>query len=229
MSKSYLRTAILGLGVFATFVIAAKDTPETGDVDQRTYKYDILREGVTVGSHQVQVWYGNDYTRVECSSIIEVGLLGLTFYRFRYESTEEWDDRGLRRLQVRVDDDGQRADIDGSRVGNLFKWTKNDTDPISHEMPVYPTNHWNSNVVSQTQVLNTLTGSMNRVSIQSHEEEVPVSDENLGDVKAFRYQGDLRLDTWYDSSGRWMGMRFKGRDGSTIEYRCRNCNTWKSL
>ena len=39
----------------------------------------------------------------------------------------------------------------------------------------------------------------------------------------FAYSGDLQNEVWYDDAGRWVKMRFKGRDGSTIEYVCRRC------
>jgi len=220
---------LLGLCIALPAGLAAPQPAGIAGVEQQTYEYEILRKGVPVGSHQVQVQYDDGHTRVVCRSHIKIGLLGLTFYRFRYESEEEWDEQGLRRLLVRVDDDGERLDIDGHRRGDRFDWTINDVDSKSHEMPVYPTNHWNPTVLFQTRVLNTLTGSMNRVSIQPHQEQVAIGDQSLGAVKSYRYSGELRLDTWYDVSGRWVGMRFKGRDGSTIEYRCRNCRPRKSL
>ena len=126
MSKPCLRTAIFCLSFFVSFVVIASNATPAGDVDQSVFEYDILREGKTVGSHLVLLRYHDDHTLVESSSIIEVGLFGLTFYRFRYESIEKWDDRGLRRLQVRVDDDGESMDIDGRRVGDSFTWTIND-------------------------------------------------------------------------------------------------------
>ncbi len=209
--------------------LTASQTADTAGVGPETYEYEILRKGTPVGTHQVQVQHHGDHTRVVCRSHIRIRFLGLTFYRFRYESEEEWDAEGLRRLLVRVNDDGERLEIDGHRRGDLFDWTINDTDSKSHGMPVYPTNHWNSAVLSQTRVLNTLTGVMNHVAIQPYQEQMPVFDRTMGEVRKYRYSGELRLETWYDVSGRWMGMRFAGRDGSTIEYRCRNCGDRQSL
>lgn len=229
MSAIIRLPVLLGLCVFLPAGLAAYQPADVAGVAQETYEYEILRKGVPVGSHEVQVRHHDDHTRVVCRSHLRIGLLGLTFYRFRYESEEEWDEQGLRRLLVRVNDDGERLEIDGHRRGDRFDWTINDADSKSHKMPVYPTNHWNPAVLSQTWVLNTLTGGINRVSIQPHREGQPVFDRTRGEVKQYRYSGELRLDTWYDIGGRWMGMRFEGRDGSTIEYRCRNCQGRQSL
>lgn len=223
MSAFIRLSVLLGLCIVLPAGLAAPQPVGGASVRQETYEYEILRKGRPVGSHQVQVQHHDGHTRVVCRSHIKIGLLGLTFYRFRYESEEEWDDQGLRRLLVRVDDDGERLEIDGHRSGDRFGWTINDADSKSHEMPVYPTNHWNPTVLSQTRVLNTLTGSINRVSIHPPQEETLIGNQALAAVKKYHYSGELRLESWYGIDGRWMGMRFEGRDGSIIEYRCRNC------
>ena len=220
-TKRFSLLALLGCLISSS--VAATLNANKGQVKHSLYEYDILREGVPVGSHVIEVEYHDALTRVVSRSLIEIGFLGFTFYRFQYESIEKWDDQGLQQLSVRVDDDGQRLEIDGRRNGDRFSWSTNNADSKSHEMPVFPTNHWNPSVLKQEKVLNTLTGSMNRVYIRPHEEEFLVFGRVTGEIEQFRYDGELRLDAWYDSSGRWMGMRFKGKDGSTIEYICRSC------
>ena len=46
-----------------------------------------------------------------------------------------------------------------------------------------------------------------------------------GPVMATRYaySGELQTEVWYDECGRWVKMRFAGRDGSIIDYVCRQC------
>ena len=34
----------------------------------------------------------------------------------------------------------------------------------------------------------------------------------------YRYDGDIKMDQWFDDRGRWVKVSFKGSDGSTIEY-----------
>ena len=94
----------------------------------------------------------------------------------------------------------------------------------STEAPIIPTNHWNANVVRQKRVLNTLTGNVNNVTLVAKGREAIATER--GDVVATRYAytGDL-VDTevWYDDAGRWVKLRFMGRDGTPIEYVCRRC------
>ena len=90
-------------------------------------------------------------------------------------------------------------------------------------MPLFPTNHWNANVVNERVVLNTLTGELNRVEIISRGVETLKSRH--GEIKGQRYSytGDLDTEVWYDQKGRWVGMEFKGKDGSIITYVCQQC------
>ena len=34
----------------------------------------------------------------------------------------------------------------------------------------------------------------------------------------YRYEGDVKMDQWFDDRGRWVKMAFAGSDGSAIEY-----------
>jgi len=186
------------------------------------HRYTILREGSEVGQHEVRRERVGGETRVRSSSRIDVSLLGLALYRFRYDAQEVWDQTGLARLEVRVDDDGEAFRLAGERSGQGFTWTS-DAGTGRHPIPLFPTNHWNAEVLKQGQVLNTLTGGVNRVSIAQAGSET--LDLPGGQVRAqrYRYSGDLDLDAWYDDRGQWLGMRFKGSDGSQIRYLCSTC------
>jgi hypothetical protein len=34
----------------------------------------------------------------------------------------------------------------------------------------------------------------------------------------FQLRGDVRLDTWYDPTPEWVGLRFTAHDGSVVVY-----------
>jgi hypothetical protein len=185
-------------------------------------RYTILRGGAEVGSHEVRREVTGGQTRVRSSTRIDVRLLGLELYRFRYDAQEVWDQAGLTRLEVRVDDDGKAFTLRGERQGKGFAWTS-DAGPGQHPLPLFPTNHWDPKVLEQGQVLNTLTGGLNRVDIVRAGPETLDLPGGKVRVQRYRYTGDLSLDAWYDDRGQWLGMRFEGRDGSEIRYLCANC------
>ena len=87
-----------------------------------------------------------------------------------------------------------------------------------------PTNHWNNTVLGHVRVLNTLTGNVNKVKLVPKGQEMIFTER--GDVSANRYAytGDLEdTEVWYDELGRWVKLRFLGRDGTPVEYVCQKC------
>jgi hypothetical protein len=191
-------------------------------------QFDIYREGRHIGTHTISHSHRGDLLVVEARTRISVRLLGFEFYRFEYDARESWDEHGLLQLVASVDDDGQKASLDGQRQGDRFVWSDGETTR-SHAMPVYPTNHWNIGVLGQEAVLNTLTGEINSVTIHDEGEESLVLTDSSLPATRYRYDGQLQLESWYDRAGRWLAMRFTVDDGSTIHYRCSNCTAQARL
>lgn len=194
--------------------------------DEMRHSYDILRNGKPVGTHRLELARQGELTQVRVESRIDVKVLGIPVYRLRYQADETWDAQGLLQLDVTADKGGEALRLSGRRDGRLFTWTTNDGSRRDAALPLYPTNHWNAGVLEQEQVLNTLTGVVNQVEIaRLGEERLMLPSASGASVVAdrFRYSGGLRLESFYDRSGRWLGMRFAADDGSTIEYLCRDC------
>ncbi|MCG6867624.1 MAG: DUF6134 family protein [Gammaproteobacteria bacterium] len=209
----------MALLVFAGFASS------TVQAESRHLLFDILRNGKPIGEHELMIERMGSETHVVARSAIDVTLLGFPLYRMRYEARERWDEQGIRDLTVEVDDDGRETRIVGQRREDRFFWSDLDGREYSVPMPVFPTNHWNPKVLETDRVLNTLTGQMNRVSIATDDDAIVRKTRSNADTEldVYRYEGDLNLQSWYDTNGLWHGLRFKGRDGSDIEYVCRNC------
>ncbi len=190
----------------------------SGENAATTHHYEILRNGSPVGTHRVDLKRQPRYTEVRAQTRIDIRLLGLSLYRFLYTAEELWDEQGLLRLTVSLDDDGKQSRLDGERSDGVFRWTVDGGETRRQPLPVFPTNHWNSGILAQRQVLNTLTGKLNIVDISPADPE-----PGFDGARTFRYRGELQLTSWYDRRGNWLGMRFEGEDGATIEYRCRDC------
>ena len=184
--------------------------------------FDVLREEDKVGFHRVKFSEELDGLKVQINFKIEIDFLFLTAYQFKYQSEAKWADGQLDQLKIKVDDDGDEFELTANRQNNLIH-VVGTNETFKTTSPLFPTNHWNAAVLGQTRVLNTLTGKINNVSILSKGIET-VSTKN-GPIKATRYvySGDLDNEVWYDDLGRWVKMRFKASDGSTINYVCKSC------
>ncbi len=185
-------------------------------------RFEVRRNGDAVGFHTVRFeHFGSDLivrTRFE----IAITVLAIPVYTYLYTSTDVWRRGCLVALTAEVDDNGARVSVRANREGEALR-----VDGPRGSMLVppstFPTNHWHSGVLGSRQVLNTLTGTLDTVSITERQPiTVPVNGAERS-VRHFEYSGDLRNDVWYDDQGRWLGMRFSGRDGSRIDVVCVRC------
>jgi len=186
-------------------------------------RFDVLRDGDPVGYHLVNFRKTENGLQVESRSSIEVKLLFLTAYRFRYRSIETWHGGTLSSLSASTNDNGKFSHVEAVRDGATLKVRSGEDDWQAPNLAL-PTTHWNMAQTNAPAVLNTLTGRLNRVSVTDAGLETVALAEGTRQARRFTYSGDLKVESWYDSAGRWVKLRFLAEDGSTIEYVCRRCD-----
>ena len=185
-------------------------------------RFDVLRNGRPAGEHTVRFAYGESGVSVDSTFELAVDLLFVTVFRYQYRSLAWWQDGQLHSITTTVNDNGSSVVL--SAVRDDARLTiQSGGAKYSVEAPVYPTNHWNAEVITQKRVLNTLTGNINDVKIKAAGEEAVETERGTIPAIRYVYTGDLQTEVWYDAIGRWVKMRFEARDGSTIEYVCRLC------
>jgi Domain of unknown function (DUF6134) len=184
--------------------------------------FDVHRNGEKVGFHRVRFDGGGEALTVESNFQLRIEVLFVPVFRYAYRSEGRWRDGRLESLHVTLDDDGKRSALNAIRDGDIMRINQGDRT-YTTRAPLYPTNHWNAGVLVQDRVLNTLTGRLNAVRIEPVARETVTTERGTNPATRYAYSGDLETEVWYDDAGRWVKMRFAGRDGSTIEYICRRC------
>ncbi|MEQ8665779.1 MAG: DUF6134 family protein [Rhodospirillales bacterium] len=188
--------------------------------------FDVERKGDVIGTHEVSFHDTGeaDDRRLVVDARFNIAIPFLIFegYTYTYQSAEEWTSEGLDYLQAEVDDNGDRWQVSAVRQGDMIV-VHGPAGVTLTPAPVYPTNHWNPNVLDEVRVLNTITGTIDQVTISPVGEEQVATE--LGTITAtrYRYAGDLETEVLYDRHGRWVGMSFAGKDGARINYLCRRC------
>ncbi len=188
----------------------------------RELKFDVLRNGREAGQHSVRFDRKGSVLTVDSDFQLQIDLLFVTIFQYRYQAREEWRDGQLDQMTVQVDDDGTPVSLDVERRGNRLT-VRNGEDTYGVDAPIFPTNHWHAGVIGDRRVLNTLTGRVNRVIIQPIGRETIPTESGPVTATRYAYTGELETEVWYDDAGRWVKMRFAGRDGSIIDYVCRRC------
>jgi hypothetical protein len=184
--------------------------------------FDVYREDSKAGFHWVKFIKMGERLGVESNFQLKIDFLFFTAFQYDYQSTATWANGQLHRLNATIDDDGELFSVLAVRKSDLFQLNVPD-GVVSVDAPLYPTNHWNPAVVEQVRVLNTLTGKINNVQIKAQNKESVLTENGTIEATRYAYSGDLETEVWYDDAGRWVKMRFKARDGSTINYVCRRC------
>ena len=140
-----------------------------------------------------------------------------------YKRQGLWKGGELERLHAKVSDDGQLFTMLVKRIESKMHVELQDQS-YTTVAPIVPTNHWNSHVLKYNRVLNTLTGKVNEVKLISKGRELVSSERGEVAANRYLYTGDLEdTEVWYDDAGRWVKLRFLGRDGTPVEYVCQKC------
>lgn len=184
--------------------------------------FSVLRNGKEVGTHEVRFKRSGEDVIVTSQFELKIRALAINFYKYNYTSVAKWNGATLKQLKTDVSDNGKKSRVEAKRKGDsLSVKAKNASAKI--DGPVFLTTHWNPNVVKSSKVLNTITGRINNVSIKAVGKEKVQTERGLATATRYRYSGDLQTEAWYDSKGRWLKLRFKADDGSTIEFQCKSC------
>ena len=218
-------TVVVG-AAFAAF-IAVGSHARAGNVDPfslygNTLVFDVIRKGDKVGTHRVDFRRDGGDIVADTTFDVTLRVLSLPIYEYKYTSTETWYDGTFGALSATTDDNGT---VSGTRV------EKNGEDLLidgpkgqaTAPLGTFPTTHWNSNVVGTDKIINTITGEVNEVRMEDRGIGVVAAGHGTLKARHFAYTGDLLTEVWYDNDGRWVKMRFLGKDGTPIEYRCREC------
>lgn len=186
-------------------------------------RFTVWRDDNRIGAHRVQFRRDGDGLDVQVDFQVRVRFLGITAYRFEYQSSSAWQGATMQSLDATVDDDGRQGAVSARRYGQdvVVDGTRGLRRLAG---PLFPSDHWHPGVIGQTRILNTLTGGVGDVEMDL------VGRENIstahGEIAADRYlfSGDLHdVDVWYDRDGRWVKLRFLTEGGELIEYRCEQC------
>ena len=202
---------------------ATGTAPELASRWQRLYgdtiEFVVLRNGREVGHYRTEFDYRGRQLRVASTMELQVRWL-LWRYRYSYRADEYWRDDQLQGLRAEIDDDGEITRFEFERRGQSLIDQQGEQLPL----PVLASHHYNIAVLQQGQVLNTLTGRLNRFEVDDLGMEVLALVDGELQARRYRYRGELHdTEVWYDNDGRWVGLRFNDPRGAQLEFRCRSC------
>ncbi len=216
VNTALLRPAALAFGLCLLFLSsahAAALSPESAQTG--TYVYQVTRNGEVVGEQRADFERRGDDLRVVTDVKISISMLGLSVYDFTQHIEEHWEKGILMDLTSVSVDDGNTRNVKLARQGDRLV---GNTDGKKRDLPgnLIPTTLWNSAVVEQSSVLETVKGRERSCTVsQKGIEKVKLP---VGDVSArhFVFSGDFEREAWYDDSGVLVASQMEAKDGSII-------------
>ena len=187
-----------------------------------TLSFDVYRNGDLVGYQNVTFSRKNDALAVDIDFKLTIKALYITFYKMTYRSDSLWKNDELVALDARTDQNGEVTTVKAKAESGKLE-VDGPNGKASAPLGIYPTDHWNAGVIDSTRLVNTINGHINHVRLVRQGEDKVETERGPIEATHYKYTGEIQNDVWYDAEGRWVQMKFKGGDGSTIEFRCRKC------
>ena len=192
---------------------------ETVVLDGTELDFTVIREGETIGTHTIKFARSDNQLEVDIKTDIKVSLAFITLYNFNHEGREVWQDGKLSKLVSQTDDDGTKHTLEVNGTTSALE-INGDGIQSRADTTTIPASLWHPAFLQPgpTTILNTLDGHLMPVNIAIvGEESVDVRSESVLAMHIV-VTGELERELWFDRQGLLVKSRFKGSDGSDIQY-----------
>jgi hypothetical protein len=185
--------------------------------------FAAYRNGQPIGIHRLSFARQGDRLVVTTAIELAVKMVGITAYRYTHRGREVWLGRELVSFDSSTDDDGKPYAVRASRENGhlqVERMVPGARGPIRDSLPanLLPSTHWNVDQASQGFLLNAQKGTRERITVIAAGRESVRTLSGVIAATRYHYEGDVRMDQWFDDRGRWVRSRFVVFDGSTIDY-----------
>ncbi len=185
--------------------------------DGHRLSFRVLRNDSQIGTHVLTFAVTAGALTVRVATDIRVGLGPVTFYRYTHRAEERWRDGMFIALDAETNDDGTIGRTTVRREATTLIAAGREAPQYHAPATALPMTHWNRRMLDGP-LISAQSGKLLR-PVVTHLGTTRAATA-AGEIAADQYalRGDPDLDTWYDGSGTWSGLRLTARDGSIIRY-----------
>lgn len=180
-----------------------------GDLDA---KFLIKREGNVIGYHTVDVTETEDGYLVDTKIRMRVKLGPIPLFKYDHEAREVWKDGELASLTSVTNHNGERSSVEAERIDGVLMIDGTDFQGAA-PAEAAPSSYWRKSIVDSPALINTQTGEIIAVEVESFGETTAPGDTL---AEHYRITGTVSLDIWYDGE-KWIGSHFIV-DGEELTY-----------
>lgn len=179
--------------------------------------FHIIRKGSRIGEHSVSFRQAGEALTVSVAADIVVGLGPIAFFRYKHRATETWQGGQVVSVDAETNDDGTLRHMTARRNESGLEVEGTKAPRYTAPQRSLPGTHWNRAMLDAP-FINTEDGRLMHPTVTlAGTERVDVTGGSV-DAQRYTLRGDADLDTFYDLSPGWVGLRFTAKDGSEIRY-----------
>ncbi len=181
--------------------------------------FEVVRHGSVIGSHEVRFETSGSRLLAHIDCHMRVGFGPITFFRYRHQGVEQWEDGVFQRLDTQTDNNGEALSVSARRTAAGVDIRTKDGAARLAPPTALPLTHWNLACMSAP-LFNPQDGTL-LTEIASFAGHDTVALANGSQVPASRYalKGAAPIDDWYEADRTWTALRAQVKDGSILTYK----------
>jgi hypothetical protein len=200
-------------------VLAAPVIPSPAVPAPDSLAFQVSRNGRAIGTHNLDFVRTGKAVTVRILAEFRVGFGPITFYRYRHQGSEHWQDGRFQSLETTTNDNGTPYEVRARRVpGGILIQATGLGDQMAPETAL-PLTHW-AIAAMNAPLFNPQTGKMLRESARKRGlSTVMLADGSMIPATGYALAGEAPIEDWYDRQQIWAALNGRGKDGSLIAYR----------
>ncbi|MBK8534504.1 MAG: hypothetical protein IPL59_04890 [Candidatus Competibacteraceae bacterium] len=175
-----------------------------------------------IGMHRFRIADDGATRVVESEASFDVRILRVPVYRYRHRNTETWQNGCLKRIDSETDANGTPYAVDLSKTVMGYRIvTPGETQTYEGDC-LMSFAYWDQRFLQQQRLLNTQTGELIAVEIQSLGESQREIANRMLSVEGFRILAkpqNIDIKVYYHrADGRWVALESVLENGRTLRY-----------
>ncbi len=180
--------------------------------------FHVIREGSKIGEHTLTFEPANDALIVSVAVDIVVGMGPIAFFRYKHRATVNWQDEQVVSITAETNDDGTAQHMTARRDESGLVIEGSRAERYTAPLRSLPGTHWDRRAMLDAPFINIQDGRLMHPKVSLVGMEKVAVTGGLIEAQHFTMRGDADLDTFYDLTPSWVGLRFFAKDRSEIRY-----------
>ena len=210
---------LLMLLTFLTFSIGLDSYVQTST--QKTYDFKVFLDDDAIGVQRFVVSSEGTRTQIEVEAQFDVKYFFIPFYSYRHTNFETWEGECLNEIRAKTNDNGESFYVQGTSMGGQLRLqTHNGEKKLEGCVKTFA--YWNPTWFQSDRLLNSQTGELQPVEIQTVAEETIAVRGAPTRTRHYRIISDkFTIDLWYTLNREWVALQSTTKTGGKLGYQLR--------